>query len=395
MYDAEGRRVGKSNGTVYVVNVCGTVIDELDNGVWARTEFYAGGRHSATANAASTVFIHSDWLGTERARTNMAGVLCQTTTNQPFGDAAATTGSCTVSKPDFFTGKPRDTESNLDDFGARYLSSQWGRWISPDWSALPSGVPYSAFTNPQSLNLYAYVGNDPIDGEDADGHGVSATAIYAGGTSFDMAALQLAANELECAPTGNVAASSDTTGVSSAGGTSEANATNDSSQTTPASDPATAQQQSGSSSTSTEAQNEHHQYDLVVEQTNNLLGGATDSNGNVLNAADHLSSTCNLAGGNCQFAINHNATDPTNAEFSNALNKALGETQGDTGAHGGLTPPTHRVGFHVSLHHDNDALHVYHFNGARFPIWNAASRNRGCGCWVSVLWHTSSFCIRG
>jgi hypothetical protein len=26
------------------------------------------------------------------------------------------------------------------------------------------------------------------------------------------------------------------------------------------------------------------------------------------------------------------------------------------------------VGFHVSLHHDNDALHVDHFNGARFPI---------------------------
>lgn len=73
--------------------------------------------------------------------------------------------------------------------------------------------------------------------------------------------------------------------------------------------------------------------------------------------------------GRRQLSIcDHDATDPTNADFSNALNKALGEAHGDKGAHGGLTPPTHRVGFHVSLHHDNDALHVDHFNGAKFPI---------------------------
>ncbi len=42
--------------------------------------------------------------------------------------------------------------------------------MSPDWSASPTGVPYATITNPQSLNLYAYVGNDPIDGQDPDGH---------------------------------------------------------------------------------------------------------------------------------------------------------------------------------------------------------------------------------
>jgi RHS repeat-associated protein len=161
---------GTITGTVYVVSLSGPVMDEIDNGTWVRSEIYAGGHHVATANATGVVFIHADWLGTERARTNMAGILCQTTTSEPFGDDAVTTGGCVVNTLDFFTGKPRDTESNLDDFGARYLSSQWGRWVSPDWSAAPSGVPYAAFTNPQSLNLYAYVGNDPIDGQDADGH---------------------------------------------------------------------------------------------------------------------------------------------------------------------------------------------------------------------------------
>ena len=91
-------------------------------------------------------------------------------TSQPFGDDAVTTGGCAVASPDFLTGKPRDAESGLDDFGARYLSSQWGRWMSADWTAGASAVPYATLTNPQSLNLYAYVGNDPVDGMDADGH---------------------------------------------------------------------------------------------------------------------------------------------------------------------------------------------------------------------------------
>jgi RHS repeat-associated protein len=182
IYDAEGRRVGKSDGTVYTVDGGGNVLDEVDGATWKRSEVYLGGHHLATVNSTGVIFVHSDWLGTERARTNMAGVVCETITSQPFGDNVHKTGSCDAS-PDFFTGKPRDAESNLDDFGARYFSSQWGRWMSADWTAAPSAVPYATLTNPQSLNLYAYVGNDPIDGQDADGHarydtGASGCAIY-------------------------------------------------------------------------------------------------------------------------------------------------------------------------------------------------------------------------
>jgi RHS repeat-associated protein len=31
-----------------------------------------------------------------------------------------------------FTGKERDSESGFDNFGARYYSSQYGRFLSPD-----------------------------------------------------------------------------------------------------------------------------------------------------------------------------------------------------------------------------------------------------------------------
>jgi RHS repeat-associated protein len=69
-----------------------------------------------------------------------------------------------------FTGKERDAETGLDYFGARYLSSAQGRWMSPDWSTLPSPIPYAKLDQPQSLNLYAYVENDPLSEPDIDGH---------------------------------------------------------------------------------------------------------------------------------------------------------------------------------------------------------------------------------
>ena len=69
-----------------------------------------------------------------------------------------------------FTGKERDTESGNDYFGARYYSSSMGRWMSPDWSAKEEPVPYAKLDDPQSLNLYGYVGNNPLARADADGH---------------------------------------------------------------------------------------------------------------------------------------------------------------------------------------------------------------------------------
>ena len=69
-----------------------------------------------------------------------------------------------------FTGKERDTESGLDYFGARYYASSMGRWMSPDWSAKEDPVPYAKLDNPESLNLYAYVLNNPLSLRDEDGH---------------------------------------------------------------------------------------------------------------------------------------------------------------------------------------------------------------------------------
>src|ERR1700675_2418597 len=69
-----------------------------------------------------------------------------------------------------FTGKEHDPETNNDYFGARYYSSTMGRFLTPDWAATPVPIPYAVMGNPQTLNLYSYVENNPITGTDPDGH---------------------------------------------------------------------------------------------------------------------------------------------------------------------------------------------------------------------------------
>jgi RHS repeat-associated protein len=68
------------------------------------------------------------------------------------------------------TGKERDAETGLDFFGARYFSAAQGRFTSPDWSASPEPVPYADLGDPQSLNRYAYVRNNPLSRTDLSGH---------------------------------------------------------------------------------------------------------------------------------------------------------------------------------------------------------------------------------
>jgi RHS repeat-associated protein len=61
-----------------------------------------------------------------------------------------------------FTGKERDTESGNDYFGARYYASSMGRFMSPD----PMG---GHLEDPQTLNRYVYVRNNPLSLTDPTG----------------------------------------------------------------------------------------------------------------------------------------------------------------------------------------------------------------------------------
>ncbi|MBA5248780.1 MAG: RHS repeat-associated core domain-containing protein [Gammaproteobacteria bacterium] len=58
-----------------------------------------------------------------------------------------------------YTSKERDDSSGLSYYGARYLAPWMARWISPDSAGTAAG-----------LNLYVYVGNNPLKYTDPTGH---------------------------------------------------------------------------------------------------------------------------------------------------------------------------------------------------------------------------------
>ena len=91
------------------------------------------------------------------------------------------------------TGKERDQETGLDYFGARYLSAAQGRWTIPDWSQMPEPVPFADFADPQTLNLYAYVRDNPLGRSDVDGHcpPCVVAAVVGGGVTVGVVAYEV------------------------------------------------------------------------------------------------------------------------------------------------------------------------------------------------------------
>jgi RHS repeat-associated protein len=172
LYDAAGQRVGKQQANTledYVYDPQGHITSDYNNGSATpfRAEIYTPqGRHVATwnpgGNYGSLFFNHTDWLGTHRVRTDSNGTAREWCTDTPYGMNLACTPPDV--SPMHFTGKQRDSESGNDYCGARYYTSNTGRWMSSD---RPFADQLTA--NPQSWNLYSYTRNNPLASIDTDG----------------------------------------------------------------------------------------------------------------------------------------------------------------------------------------------------------------------------------
>src|SRR5271157_2753583 len=201
VYDAEGARIAKgtlsaapSNSTSlcapplssgftlsarYLVDQGGDQVTELSEQsgeVWKHSNVFSAARLTATYDTSGLHFELADPLGTKRVQANISGQIEMSWVSLPFGDALTPIlppnppSTADDATEHHFTQKERDNESNNDYFEARYYSSAMGRFMSPDWSAKAEPVPYAKLDDPQSLNLYSYVRNNPLIHVDADGH---------------------------------------------------------------------------------------------------------------------------------------------------------------------------------------------------------------------------------
>jgi RHS repeat-associated protein len=179
-YDGDGNRVQKCNanpcltgfasGTLYWMSG-GRVLDESNRSGTMQEEYiYFNGQRIARRDVATgqVHYYFSDHLGSASVITDSNGNIQQQTDYYPYGGIAYSSGNDPNRYK--FTGKERDSESGLDMFGARYYGSSLGRFMTPDWAEKPIDVPYADFGNPQSLNLYSYVKNNPTTTRDLDGH---------------------------------------------------------------------------------------------------------------------------------------------------------------------------------------------------------------------------------
>jgi len=172
-YDANGMRASKSSGKQFIHGIGSTVIQETDSSGNPSTEYiYFGGERIARRDISdnSLHYFWTDQIGSSSTITSATGAIEEESDFYPFGGERQYTMNASVANTYKFTGKERDAESGLDYFGARFLNSSMGRWMSPDWGERPMTIPYAHIDDPQTLNLYSYVRNNPITGIDADGH---------------------------------------------------------------------------------------------------------------------------------------------------------------------------------------------------------------------------------
>ena len=129
------------------------------SGIFNYTYYYLNDKLVAhKAPDGKRYFYHSDHLGSTTLVTNESGDVVEDIAYLPYGVVYS---GPTASRY-LFTGKELDKETALEYFGARYYDPEFMHFVAPD--SVISNV-----YDPQSLNRYVYVLNNPVKYVDPNG----------------------------------------------------------------------------------------------------------------------------------------------------------------------------------------------------------------------------------
>lgn len=168
-YDAFGRRAKKSSsaGTVFYIYDGDQVIAEYNaSGVLLRKFVYGTGIDEPVLmeSSGAQYYYHFDGLGSVREISNAAGAVVEKYDYDVYGKMRIRDGGnnvlekSAVGNPYSFTGRRYDAETGLYHYRARAYSAELGRFLQVD----PVGYM-------DSMNLYAYVLNNPVNYVDFTG----------------------------------------------------------------------------------------------------------------------------------------------------------------------------------------------------------------------------------
>lgn len=160
-----------STNSMYL-NIDGRTVAEyaeytLNTPTWVKSNIYLGTRQLAVISTNGSggefrEYNHPDKLGTRLVTDQSSGGSYEQV-NLPFGTGltAESTGNTTKR----FTSYERSSQTGLDYAQNRTYDSKQGRFTQVD----PIGMGAASLSNPQSLNMYSYVGNDPVNRTDPTG----------------------------------------------------------------------------------------------------------------------------------------------------------------------------------------------------------------------------------
>ena len=161
-YDDGETRIKKDAGakTTYYVSVDYEEVWQDGQRIEVVKHYRSGGQKVATRDEDGLKYIYPDHLGSSSRIADSEGNQIKAISYMPFGGDAVEIGAAKARYR--YTGKEKD-DSGLYYYGARYYDDVVGRFLSAD-SVLPDVY------DPQQLNRFAYVRNNPIKLVDPDGH---------------------------------------------------------------------------------------------------------------------------------------------------------------------------------------------------------------------------------
>jgi len=156
-YDGDRGRVKQTTSTgttIYLGEVYEKTSSTTTKYVFAGSQRIAAVSCGLEPGACSLSFYHTDHLGSSDVVTDGTGTLIEHTEHTPYGAISRHEG--TKDFPHKFTGQRQDTANGLILFPARAYDPSLGRFLQPD--------PYVQDpADPQTLNRYSYVRNNPIN----------------------------------------------------------------------------------------------------------------------------------------------------------------------------------------------------------------------------------------